>query len=101
MMSFWSQTDLNDIVLICIKIKNKKTKRRRFVSYRDKTTLFWLVGLLKKGNPSFCRQRENKKKMKWKKGEEEGEEEEGEEGEGDLPAPRRRRVVFSGSNSSR
>ena len=32
--------------------------------------------------------------------EEEEEEEEGEEGEGNLHAPRRRRVVFSGSSSA-
>ena len=39
--------------------------------------------------------------MKRKKGEDEGEEKEGEEGEGDLHAPRRRRVVFSGSSFAR
>ena len=90
--SFWSQTALNDIILICIKIKNKKpndvvwcpteTKRHRFG-----------IELFKKENPSSCRQRENKKN--------EEEEEEGEKGEGDLPAPRRRRVVFSGSSFAR
>ena len=41
-----------------------------------------------------------KTKNEEEEGEEE-EEEEGEEGEGNLPAPRCRRVVFSGSNSAR
>ena len=60
------------------------------MSYRDKTTLFWSVELLKKGNPFSCKQREKiKNKIKRKKGKEKGEEK-----EGDLPAPSRRRAGF-------
>ena len=99
--NLWGQ---NDVVL---------SMRFFFLIQNTETTSFWFVwdqnvvvlevaiykGKLSSSIPDDSEKIKNEEE-EGEEEEEEEEEEEGEEGEGNLPAPRRRRVVFSSSSST-